>query len=66
MATTYRIATLPYADRHRVLDALDAAVATLDLPAGVNVTLDGGCEILVIVHTPPERIGTHTPEPESP
>ena len=60
----YRIATLPYADRRRVLDAVDEAVAALGLPAGVSVTLDGGTEVIVRV-TPPEprgeRAGPWTP-----
>ena len=64
MASDYRIATLPYADRRRVLDAVDEAVQALGLPAGVNMTLDGGTEVIVRVVCPPERIGTHTPTPE--
>ncbi len=63
MASEYRIATLPYADRRRVLDAVDEAVAALGLPTGVSVTLDGGTEVIVRVTCPPERIGTHTPTP---
>ena len=64
MASDYRIATLPYADRRRVLDTVTEAVHASGLPVGVNVTLDGGTEIIVRVTPPPERIGTHTPTPE--
>lgn len=65
MSSRYRIATLPYADRRRVLEAVEEAVAALHLPT-VNDSLEGGCQVCVSVNCPPERLGTHTPEPEKP
>ncbi len=60
----YSLGHLPYAARGDVLGAIDDAVAALKLPT-VNPTLDGACTVIVRVTTPPERIGTHTPEPEA-
>jgi hypothetical protein len=60
----YTVVSFPYAERHHVLERLDAAIAQWPITQGANPTLDGATEILVRVTPPQERLGTHTPTPE--
>ena len=62
--TTYLLGTFPYADRARVLTAIDEAVAALGVQQGMVPELAGATRIFVRVIVPQERLGTHKPMPE--